>query len=155
MFDLCQRVIPQLREGLLLETDTSNRNQPDVPSVFPKRLTTPALTRAAAAAAAAAEQTRASASDASARNSAEDAETVAEDGSQGGPTAVPFTSKSKKEVGDTDGSTGSGAHCPMPRCFFAIGSPLGMFQSIRLSKATTHAPKFFQGLDVRWPASSM
>lgn len=43
--------------------------------------------------------------------------------------------------------------CPVPRCFFGAGSPLGMFLSIRLSKKGQRVPQYFQGLDVRWPVS--
>jgi len=45
--------------------------------------------------------------------------------------------------------------CPVPRCFFAIGSPLGMFLSIRFSQKGQSAAKYFRGLDVRWPAGSV
>ncbi|CAJ1422564.1 unnamed protein product [Effrenium voratum] len=42
---------------------------------------------------------------------------------------------------------------PMPRCLFAVGSPLGMFLSIRLSQKAQRASRYFRGLDVRWPAA--
>lgn len=46
--------------------------------------------------------------------------------------------------------------CPAPRCFFAVGSPLGMFLSIRFSqRGHQNAAKYFRGLDVRWPAGSV
>ncbi|CAK9003282.1 unnamed protein product [Durusdinium trenchii] len=41
---------------------------------------------------------------------------------------------------------------PVPRCLFAVGSPLGMFLSIRLSQKAQRASRYFRGLDVRWPA---
>jgi len=55
---------------------------------------------------------------------------------------------------DTDQEAGEEAAegCPAPRCFFAIGSPLGMFLSIRFSLRGESAAKYFRGLDVRWPA---
>lgn len=43
---------------------------------------------------------------------------------------------------------------PVPRCLFAVGSPLGMFLSIRLSQKAQRASRYFRGLDVRWPPSS-
>eukprot|EP00435_Cladocopium_sp_Y103_P064263 s233_g25.t8 len=43
---------------------------------------------------------------------------------------------------------------PVPRCLFAVGSPLGMFLSIRLSQKAQRASRYFRGLDVRWPAVS-
>mmetsp|Transcript_26364 Transcript_26364/g.46510 ORF Transcript_26364/g.46510 Transcript_26364/m.46510 type:complete len:322 (-) Transcript_26364:55-1020(-) len=43
---------------------------------------------------------------------------------------------------------------PVPRCLFAVGSPLGMFLSIRLSQKAQRASRYFRGLDVRWPPVS-
>jgi len=50
---------------------------------------------------------------------------------------------------------GDGPRCPAPRCFFAVGSPLGMFLSIRLSQRGQCAARYFRGLDVRWPVASI
>ena len=53
------------------------------------------------------------------------------------------------------GKAGPSAHeHPVPRCLFAVGSPLGMFLSIRLSQKAQRASRYFRGLDVRWPAVS-
>jgi len=43
--------------------------------------------------------------------------------------------------------------CPAPRCFFAVGAPLGMFLSIRLARQRRNLEKYFHGLDVRCPES--
>ncbi|CAE7674716.1 Ddhd2 [Symbiodinium pilosum] len=51
------------------------------------------------------------------------------------------------------GKEGAHEH-PLPRCLFAVGSPLGMFLSIRLSQKAQRASRYFRGLDVRWPPAS-
>jgi len=53
---------------------------------------------------------------------------------------------------DSDGAEDFG--CPPPRCFFAVGSPLGMLLSMRLAQRGEIGSGYFRGLDVRWPATS-
>lgn len=52
-------------------------------------------------------------------------------------------------------SSRPGVKMPMPRCFFAVGSPLGMFLSIRRARCVRSAAELFRGLDVRWPVASV
>jgi len=69
------------------------------------------------------------------------------------PATAPAHRQSEAAfLGGGDEALGS---CPAPRCFFAIGSPLGMFLSIRFSQKGQNAAKYFRGLDVRWPAGSV
>jgi len=137
MFDLLQKILCQLSQGLFLAPSATSESTdaPSVPSVIPRRLTTPALTRAAnAAAAAAAEE-----------------ESVSDERAPDGPSVFPkrLTRMQPPLPEDDD------MKCPVPRCLFAIGSPLGMFLSIRLSQKKQRALRYFEGLDVRWPASSV
>merc|ERR1712232_729491 len=55
---------------------------------------------------------------------------------------------------DAEASQALAQACPLPRCFFALGSPLGMRLSIQLSKQGQSIDKMFRGLDLRWPPHS-
>lgn len=142
MFDVVQRAIPQLNEGLLLEPSSGSQiNAPDVPTVFPRRLTNPAFEWAASA------ERKSQTVDTQGK-----LQNIADGGHETFSDSKDTTPPSQMVVGV---GMSCGSRAPMPRCFFAIGSPLGMFLSIRLSRKRLVAQKLFQGLDVRWPASSM
>lgn len=70
-----------------------------------------------------------------------------------GGASGPSPTGEAEEPPGAEAGRGDGERCPAPRCLFAIGSPLGMFLSIRLSRRGQSAAANFRGLEVRWPVA--
>jgi len=131
MFDLLQKALPGLGRGLLLDEGVAEA--PAAPAPASEAEGEPKQERGAAPAGPAAAGARMAAAPAREIGLAQAAAPAV-----GGAGPRP--------------PGAAAAQCPVPRCFFSVGSPLGMFLSIRLSHQRRSPARYFQGLDVRWPA---
>jgi len=137
MFDVLQKVLPQLNHGLLSDTKSTGAS-PRRFSSLPKGAVQPLPGSAPS-------------KDFGTPRVTEERDEITEEGI---PLPQRISTLARKlELKETDCVDSGCQWFPAPRCFFAIGSPLGLFLSIRLSHKKECVHDYFRGLDVRWPSS--